>query len=212
MGLKVLSKPPTFLGCEELLVDSSTIIVKAASRDAAHLLFEQHFDFFSQVSFNLGKKKVAIFYDSTEMPLTIFPSQDTSPISKESLNQIVIPELSISLNESYSSDKAVWIIEQTSQAILFANPVALQANKRKLTDVLNKEITPLWEDEELAKLMRYLRRDKSLKEYQNPGFRWSGTPDEPWRRDPYQFTVDYQVIEFMGLSCRYEVVQDAVRV
>jgi hypothetical protein len=128
-------------------------------------------------------------------------------------SSLVIPELDLDLNELYRNPNAIYITQMSDQKVLFANRSALVSNNRAAGEMVGKEVTPLWDDEVLTRLMSRLQRDRELWQYNYPGYRWSKEAGSPiWRRDRYMFVANYKLVEFLGSVCRFCVITSAEKV
>jgi hypothetical protein len=126
----------------------------------------------------------------------------------------ILPEQGITLADAYVNELPVWIIEQATQKVLFANPVALAANERPPGDILGSEINALWEQETLEALTQLVNVDRAVYNHTNTGYRWKRAKkgDILWTREKTEFNVDYFLTTYLGVPCRYELVRDAVPV
>jgi hypothetical protein len=114
------------------------------------------------------------------------------------------------LAEVLQSEYATWIIQMAGQKVLFANSVALAANNRDASEIIGQSILPLWDAPSLANMMRCLERDKRLSKYETYGYRWAKKEDSPvWERVFNVFISDYQLVDFLGQPCRFEIVKEA---
>ena len=130
-------------------------------------------------------------------------------------NTPVAPELQISWDDCWKSPHAMWVICQKTQRTLYANPAAVAANgNRPPTDILNTDISVLWEDESLRKLTEQVNNANGwLTDHTNQGYRFQPNPEPGgvlWLRVPYEFNVDYLRINYMGVPARFEHVKNAV--
>lgn len=128
-------------------------------------------------------------------------------------NNSMISDLEIDLNELYRNKNAIYITQMQDQKVLFANKVALAANNRSAGDMVGKEVTALWDDDVLDRLIQSLQRDKKLWQYNYPGYRWSKEPNSAiWRRDRYMFVANYKLVEFLGAVCRFCIITSAEKI
>lgn len=172
------------------------------------------------------QKLVRIFWslNDRDKPIPIRPIKEgvntimtDQSIITDPYNTPVAPELDLNWQDCWTSPDAMWVIDQASQRVLYANPAAIAANGNKPpTEVLNNEINALWEDEALNSLTKLVNTTTGwLREHSNVGFRWARNEEDGgiiWTRKKHEFHVDYKKISYLGLTCRFEHVKAAIAV
>jgi len=112
--------------------------------------------------------------------------------------------------ESYSSEFPVWITRMTDQKVLLCNQLAIDTQQKDPTELLGESIVPLWDNDPLEVMIRYLQRDQQLVNYENPGYRWVKENNSPiWKRARYVFVTDYRITTFLGQPCRISFTKSA---
>ena len=137
-------------------------------------------------------------------------------ISIEQLNEFIGQEdCDAELAQMAYSEKdyPVWIVDQVSQEVLLANRVALAANCKPPREILTKDISVLWEEDALRSLTDLVTVDRQVTDHTNIGWRWKKEENSSiWVRVKHEFNVDYHLVNFLGLPCRFEIVKNAVPV
>lgn len=124
---------------------------------------------------------------------------------------IVIPSLSIDLNEAYNSDKPNYITSLRDRTVLWCNPAALIANQKTLRQFVGENAASLNEPEELDKRCEMLSGGDRLIDYSYRAYRWfleEGTGI--YRRKQMDFISSFSPIaDFFGEPCYHSVVLSA---
>jgi len=115
---------------------------------------------------------------------------------------------------AYSEKKfPVWIVDQIYREVLLVNRAAIAANCKPPREILAKDVSVLWEEEALRSLTDLVNLDKRVPDHTNMGWRWQKEEGSSvWVRVKHEFNVDYQLINFLGLPCRFAIVKNAVPV
>lgn len=106
------------------------------------------------------------------------------------------------------------IVRQDTQDVVLVNQTLLSETDKPVETYQGKSITPLWDDEQLERVLRFLRADGQLRDFEYEAYRWAKDPGSPiWKRVKHRFTADVRQVTFLGIPCRMTFTKqaDAVR-
>jgi hypothetical protein len=102
------------------------------------------------------------------------------------------------------------IVRQDTQDVLLVNQNLITESEKPIEVWQGKPITPLWDDEELERVLRFLNADKQLTNFEYTAYRWAKEPDSPiWKREKHRFIADLREVTFLGIPCRMTFTKQA---
>ncbi|HEY9644373.1 MAG TPA: hypothetical protein V6C57_28015 [Coleofasciculaceae cyanobacterium] len=89
--------------------------------------------------------------------------------------------------------------------IVAANFAVSPSHGKPYHQLIGSDITPLWDVEELTRIMRVLKRDRGVRELEYWSWKWTQDPDGGQAREKQELMRHAYLIQFDGIPCRLTV-------
>lgn len=115
--------------------------------------------------------------------------------------------------ELLSNEFAGAIVRQDTQDVLLVNQQLISESDKPVEVWQGKSITPLWDDDELTRVLTFLGNDQNLTDFEYAAYRWSKELGSPiWKREKHRFVADMKLVTFLGIPCRMTFTKQAEQV
>jgi hypothetical protein len=101
-----------------------------------------------------------------------------------------------------SSETSACITTVEDNKIVAANFAVAPSHGKPYHQMIGSDLTPLWDVDELARIMRVLKREKGVRELEYWSWKWMLDPDKKYTRSKQTLVRNAYLISFDGVPCR----------
>lgn len=101
-----------------------------------------------------------------------------------------------------SSPISACITTTEDNRIVAANFAVAPSHGKPYHQMIGSDITPLWDVDELGRIMQVLKRDKGVRELEYWSWKWTQDPDGKYTRAKQTLVRHAYLISFDGVPCR----------
>ncbi|MBD2099253.1 hypothetical protein H6F90_29760 [Trichocoleus sp. FACHB-591] len=181
-GLKLVA--PKYTAAEELLQGAKQSLKDIATRLGVDLL---------------------ICSDDQAQPIERIPGSDRKlafglevPSSRD-LSRATDAELMVAIA---GSEVSACITTTGDNKIVAANFAVTPSHGKPYHQMIGSDLTPLWDVEELGRIMRSLKHDKGIRELEYWSWKWTQEADGSYNRTKQELVRHAYLIQFDGVPCR----------
>lgn len=161
--------------------------------------------------------ELLVTYENSDRTLlriksTAQPDQPTEPSDRHLLDlgtaglrdiqELNDAEMAIAI---FSSQRSACITTTEDNKIVAANFAVTASHGKPYHQMIGSDLTPLWDVDELARIMRVLQREKGVRELEYWSWKWTQDPDGKYTREKQELVRHAYLISFDGVPCRLTV-------
>lgn len=201
----------------ELVACGNQVAIKVPSQTEAEWLIEAALDELAALAQQFRQRRIEIFWKGCKRRMRVLadwkgsfsqqvderdnrlPSFDDDLPTLNQLKVVNDTDLAVAI---FSSKKSACITTVGSNKIIAANFAVVPSHGKPFHEMIGSDLTPLWDEDELNRVMTPLDRDGLAHNLEYWTWRWEQQPDGSYHRVRQFLQRHFFDIQFANVRCR----------